>query len=379
MNYYTLNELISISNEKYNPLKENLDYKCIELEHIEQETGKIIGYTESKNLKSIKNKFKVNDVLFGKLRPYLRKYAYPSFEGVCSSEIWVLKANKRIIDNHYLFYLVQTSRFIRFSNLSTGSKMPRADWTLLRDIEFKVPFLEEQKKIANILATWDRAIDLNNDYILNTKKIYQIVSRLIYVNCYLKSDTNYRYQIKDILKEEVLKTTKNSEYDVLSSTKENVVKQSDYFNRQIASANNIGYKILKKDRIVMSPQNAWMGNINYNSDFEIGIVSPSYKVFVINGCELNYVKHLIKTERFINLIDSMSIQGASVVRKNLSIDDFLEAEIYLPSVYYQKKHGKVLDAIKDKIKLLETKQYYLNNQKKGLMQQLLTGKIRVQS
>ena len=58
--------------------------------------------------------------------------------------------------------------------------------------------------------------------------------------------------------------------------------QKEYFNRSIASDDNSGYKILKKNQIVFSPQNLWMGNINYNNKYEIGIVSPSYKVFDIN-------------------------------------------------------------------------------------------------
>lgn len=58
--------------------------------------------------------------------------------------------------------------------------------------------------------------------------------------------------------------------------------QSDYFNKQAASENTIGYKILRKGQIIFSPQNLWMGNINYNSNFEIGIVSPSYKIYQIN-------------------------------------------------------------------------------------------------
>jgi type I restriction enzyme S subunit len=72
-----LGEIFRIKTEKYNPAKENYSVKCIELEHLATDTGKLLGYVEGSELNSIKNKFESGDVLFGKLRPYLRKYDYP--------------------------------------------------------------------------------------------------------------------------------------------------------------------------------------------------------------------------------------------------------------------------------------------------------------
>ncbi|RQN22590.1 restriction endonuclease subunit S, partial [Clostridium perfringens] len=98
---YELDDIAMISKSKYNPTKSNKTYKCIELEHIAQEDGRILGYVNSKEQNSIKNKFDSGDILFGKLRPYLKKYWISNFEGVCSSEIWVLKARK--ISNSFLY------------------------------------------------------------------------------------------------------------------------------------------------------------------------------------------------------------------------------------------------------------------------------------
>lgn len=108
---YSFKEIAGLSREKYNPKKENLELPCIELEHIESGTGRLLGYTKSSLQGSIKNKFNPGDILYGKLRPYLKKYYFPNFEGVCSSEIWVLKNEKKKVNNKYLYYLVQTNRF----------------------------------------------------------------------------------------------------------------------------------------------------------------------------------------------------------------------------------------------------------------------------
>ena len=76
--------------------------------------------------------------------------------------------------------------------------------------------------------------------------------------------------------------------------------QSEYFDKQVASQDNTGYKVLKINRIVLSPQNLWLGNINFNDVYEIGIVSPSYKIFRIEK-DFNpvVVAELMKTPRML--------------------------------------------------------------------------------
>ena len=89
--------------------------------------------------------------------------------------------------------------------------------------------------------------------------------------------------LRKILKEVNEKTTVINQYEVISSTNNGLYLQKDYFNREIASKDNIGYKILKRNQVVLSPQNLWMGNINLNSKYDIGMVSPSYKIFNIKS------------------------------------------------------------------------------------------------
>ena len=152
-----LREIFKIKSEKYNPAKETYSVKCIELEHLATGTGKLLGYVEGSNLNSIKNKFANGDVLFGKLRPYLKKFLKPNFDGVCSSEIWVLTG--LTVSNDFLYWLIQTDAFIEIANKSSGSKMPRADWSLISSQSFEYPKQDEQAKIANILSVIDEKIN----------------------------------------------------------------------------------------------------------------------------------------------------------------------------------------------------------------------------
>ena len=155
--HYSLDDIISISSKKYNPLTSNISYPCIELESILSNSGTVINTFDSLNQKSIKNVFKENDILFGKLRPYLKKYWYAKFNGVCSSEIWVL--NNKLGLNKYLYYLIQTNKFNLIANNSTGSKMPRADWQFIKSQKFYISNMLEQEKIANFLTTVDKKIE----------------------------------------------------------------------------------------------------------------------------------------------------------------------------------------------------------------------------
>lgn len=138
---------------------EHLHY--IGLEHIEQQTLRLSGIGKSSDVTSNKFRFKAGDVLFGKLRPYFRKVYRPKFDGVCSTDIWVVRAKEKF-DQGFLFYFMSSEDFIDLSNQSSGgTRMPRADWNNLKDIEWEFPDLPTQTRIASILSALDDKIELN--------------------------------------------------------------------------------------------------------------------------------------------------------------------------------------------------------------------------
>ena len=100
-------EFAETEKGKYVPV-ENENLRCLELEHFDQGTG-FLGWINSPEQKSTKNKFKKGQVLFGKLRPYLQKYWLAEYDGVCSSEVWVLNSKNRKCSNEFLFRLVQSN------------------------------------------------------------------------------------------------------------------------------------------------------------------------------------------------------------------------------------------------------------------------------
>ena len=104
--------------------------------------------------------FESGDVLYGKLRPYLHNWLYPQFSGVAVGDFWVLRPKD--IDGGYLYRLVQSEAFGALANISSGSKMPRADWPLVSSAEYRVPSNDcEQRVIGQFFSRLDSLITLH--------------------------------------------------------------------------------------------------------------------------------------------------------------------------------------------------------------------------
>ena len=158
---YHFSEIAQRRKEKYSP-DSGVEYPCIELEHIEQGTGRLLGSVSSTTQSSIKTVARSGDVLFGKLRPYLRKFAFAEQDIVCSSEIWAFVPSEYVIPK-YLYYLVQTEHFLRVANISSGTKMPRAEWANIEKEPFDIPCIPMQEKIVSILEAIDKKIGISGN------------------------------------------------------------------------------------------------------------------------------------------------------------------------------------------------------------------------
>ena len=172
----------------------------------------------------------------------------------------------------------------------------------------------------------------------------------------------------EVLKEEIHKTKVNNEYPIISSTSEGVFLQKDYFNHQVASDNNVGYKIIRKNQIVFSPQNLWLGNINLNDKYDVGCVSPSYKIYSFDTAfiEPQFFIEYLKTSYMLYQYKLCSEQGASVVRRNLDLSSFLELKITLPNLEKQK----IIGTLKTHLDLLDRQLFLLRQIKSFLLQNM---------
>ena len=167
---YSFSEIASRRNEKIAPTKDScLD--CIELEHIEPETGMLLGCVPLNGQNSLKNLCKPSDIVFGKLRPYLRKFVFAENECAVSSETWVLTAVDGIYPK-FLFYLIQSEPFMRAASVSSGTKMPRSEWSNVANAKFYVPDRTQQEIIAACFSEIDSRI-LASQRILTAAQAYK--------------------------------------------------------------------------------------------------------------------------------------------------------------------------------------------------------------
>ena len=138
----------------------NPDLPQVEYEDINSGEGTLNKDLRDKEGGKTGIEFSSGDVLYGKLRPYLMNWLYPQFNGVAVGDFWVLRATT--CESSFLYRLVQTDSFQRLANVSSGSKMPRADWNLISQSLFVVPTDRiEQKTIAKRLAELDSLITLH--------------------------------------------------------------------------------------------------------------------------------------------------------------------------------------------------------------------------
>jgi len=151
-----LGEVAAPRNERIDPRKSGIQNFCVELEHIGSATGSLLGSTSTGEQSSLKSVFRAGDVLFGKLRAYLKKYWYADRPGVCSTEIWVFSPRDNLISSAYLFQIVQTDKFIEVASSAYGTHMPRSDWNVVKNYELPLPpTTEEQTAIATLLSDMD--------------------------------------------------------------------------------------------------------------------------------------------------------------------------------------------------------------------------------
>jgi type I restriction enzyme S subunit len=133
----------------------------IGLEHISQGKLSLLGFGKSDDVISAKSRFRKGDILFGKLRPYFRKVIIAPFDGVCSTDIWVVRAKSDIYQK-FLFYWMASEEFVETSSRAAeGTKMPRAQWEYVERIQQDVPDENEQRSIAGILGALDDKIEVN--------------------------------------------------------------------------------------------------------------------------------------------------------------------------------------------------------------------------
>ncbi|MFK2402344.1 restriction endonuclease subunit S [Bacteroides fragilis] len=249
-------------------------------------------------------------------------------------------------DNPFILPLLSTKRYFSQVGENLGARINQITTSDFNGFDFYFPNSHaERAKIAELFRLIDERIATQNKII---EKLETLIKGICNKSLYTVNGT--AIQLGDILIERRERTVINNQYEVLSSTVKGIFSQREYFSKDIASENNVGYKIIRLHDVVLSPQNLWMGNVNYNDNFEVGIVSPSYKVFSIaENLDKRYIATLLKTHRALYNYMLVSEQGASIVRRNLNMEAFEQITFKIPPLSKQEKIGNAISILQARI------------------------------
>ncbi|HCU6971159.1 TPA: restriction endonuclease subunit S [Staphylococcus aureus] len=277
-----------------------------------------------------------------------------------------------------ILFILSLFRKINWKVYDESTGVPSLSKQTINKINRFVPTNKEQQKIGKFFSKLDRQIELEEqklELLQQQKKGY--MQKIFSQELRFKDENDKDYpdweeeNLGDLLIEVSDKTTTNNQYTLLSSTKNGLKSQEEYLKKQIASKDSTGYKILRLNQLVLSPQNLWLGNININQQFDFGIVSPSYKVYTLkNNFDIQFAKDLLKSPKYIYEYALASEQGASIVRRNLNLDLFHFIKVNLPDLVEQKKIGFFLSEVDASIEMQSLKLNLLNKRKKGLLQKV---------
>ena len=156
------------------------EFPSVEYEDVLSEEGRLNKNIYLKKSEKMGIVFDGSQVLYGKLRPYLHNWLNPDFKGVAVGDWWVLKP----IDTNkdFLYRLIQTQQFDNIANLSSGSKMPRADWNLVVGTEFMIPGSnKEQQKIGVYFSSLDHLITLHQRKYEELQKIKKFMLQNMFI------------------------------------------------------------------------------------------------------------------------------------------------------------------------------------------------------
>lgn len=271
---------------------------------------------------------------------------------------------------------------IDLKKIATGISVFSISKSELQKLKIPLPPLPEQQKIAEILSTWDEAIDQCKKIIDELKARNKGLAQNLLTGKMRVKGFEDKWKVKAINEcmsftpRPVIKPTQNYLALGLRSHGKGIFHKTDFDPAAIAMETM--YEVKEND-LVINITFAWEHAVAIVSKKdEGGLVSHRFPTYVFNTQNAlpEFFKHFILRKYFKFLLDLISPGGAGRNRV-MSKTDFLKLEIKLPKVEEQKAIATILDKATEELNQYQRKLEKLQLQKKGLMQQLLTGKVRV--
>lgn len=333
-----------------------------------------------------KSKVYASDLIMNKIANPGTVYFMPEISKPVSlgMNLFLIRIDPKKANPYFIYaYLRKNEYYVKsFASGSTTKTITKDD---VRRLKIYMPPLGEQNKITQILSTWDQAISITEKLLENSQQQKKaLMQQLLTGKKRLLDEAGLRfnipwekYRLGKLLKEEKQRNKDNAVSRVLSVTNHSgFVLPENQFSKRIASDEVSNYKIVKKGQYGYNPSRINVGSFARLDRFDNGLLSPMYVVFSIQSEKLDsdFFLYWMKSNEAKQRINN-STQGS--VRDSVGFDAISSFVFQLPELKEQRKIAKVLSNADQEIDILQKKLDCLKQEKKALMQQLLTGKKRV--
>ena len=323
-------------------------------------------------------------ILYSKIRPNLNKVAMPDFDGICSADMypmWVANPNRA--DRDFIYHVLTSERFVATATArSFRTGLPKINREDLEAIEFLLPPLSEQRKIAEILRAWNEAQDkLALLRATKAKGLEGLTQRLLGRGGVFPG----KWPLKPLsaIATRVRRQNGGGNHPVMTiSAKSGFLMQSDKFARDMAGTSVDRYTLLHEGEFAYNKGNslAALYGCIYRLDRPTALVPFVYFCFALKpGHDHGFYEHLFAAGALNHQLSRLINSG---VRNdgllNLNVEDFFGCKVPVPPLEEQRRIALALSAAKQELSLLDEEIKALTRQKRGLMQKLLTGEWPVQ-
>ena len=309
---------------------------------------------------------------------------WPGPRGVLNQHIFRI-VPKAGIDKYWLYLALQeATRRIEANAHGFKSSLVHVHKEDITGQIVELPTLAEQRKIAEILRTWDEAIEkLEALRVAKEHRSNGILQQLFEptraIGCHSRATPWPLTTFKDLFQEREDRNGSLGPDDVVTVGKYAIRRQSEHFTRSVASSDLTNYRVISPGDFVYDPMSAYYGAIGRYEGQQDGIVSPAYRVLRLKpGVEPSFVISLLRAHHIRFQLDRKSSQGNKEgKRRIIQRDEFGSIEFYLPPTNEQKRIAEVLGVAREDVSYTSWALDLVVRQKRGLMQKLLTGEWRV--
>ncbi len=316
-------------------------------------------------------------------------YSKISFPVLVSAYYNVIIPDHKKIDPDFIEEMLRSYEVMDlYERIAIGSLVEkrRIHLSILNETYIPLPPIIEQKGIGNILAKFSKLIDLAESLIAAKQERRKWLMQQLLTGKMKLSGFDGKWpevHIRDIFKPVRRKNNKGVTHVLTASGEHGLIDQTEYFNRSVSGESLEGYFLLRRGEFAYnrSSMNGYpFGAIKRLDAYDEGVLSTLYLCFelISKSCSSDFYKHLFEAGVLNKQLRGIVQVGARAHGLlNVTLEDFFAIKVKCPPLEEQKKIASFIDIADREIDLLRSQLEALREQKKGLMQQLLTGKVRV--